>query len=113
PTHRHARLRAAGDLDLAPGEADAGAERLADRLLAGEARRVMLRGVRLRVAVGALGLGEAALAEARVSLERPRDPRDLDQIDSVSAAYSSPATKAPASRSAPREVCHQRFLCRQ
>src|SRR5207237_8241239 len=81
PAQRHARLRPAGDLDLAPGEADARAERLADGLLAGEARGVVLRRVRLRVAVRAVGVGEAALAEARVALQRPRDPRDLDQVD--------------------------------
>ena len=43
-----ARLRPAGDLDLLPREADAAAERLADRLLAGEPPRVALRWVRLR-----------------------------------------------------------------
>ena len=32
---------------------------------------------------------------------------------STPAAYSSPVTKAPASRSGPADVCHQRFLCRQ
>src|SRR5205085_12130483 len=31
----------------------------------------------------------------------------------IPLAYSSPTTNAPASRSAPREVCHQRFLWRQ
>src|SRR5262249_36668578 len=34
-------------------------------------------------------------------------------IASVSAAYSSPATNAPASSSGPFFVCHHRFLCRQ
>jgi hypothetical protein len=34
-----------------------------------------------RVAVGALGLGEAALAEARVPLQRAGDPLDFDQVD--------------------------------
>src|SRR5436190_3317217 len=202
PGKRDARLRTAGDLDLAPGEAHAGAERLADGLLAGEARRIVLGRVGPAVAVLALGVCEAALAETGVALERLRDPLDLDQVDanlhlrsssqsgsaaiesitpsgltvassrtssrnfpvrtstlrspnavapptsastssptiqvcsgsyssassaaakyaalglpstvaSVSAAYSSPATNAPASSSAPREVCHQRFLCRQ
>ena len=32
---------------------------------------------------------------------------------STPAAYSSPATKAPESSRGPRDVCHQRFLCRQ
>src|SRR5687768_1649304 len=62
-------LGTAGDLDLLPGEAHAAAERLAHRLLAGEARRVALGGVGPRVAVGLLGLGEAAGAESR-PLER-------------------------------------------
>src|SRR4029079_11226150 len=60
------------------------AERLADRLLAREPRRVVLRRIRLRVAVRALGVGEAALAETRVALEGTRDPRDLDQVDADS-----------------------------
>ena len=42
---------------------------------------VVLRRVRPRVAVRALGLGEAALAERRVALERAPDPLDLDQVD--------------------------------
>jgi hypothetical protein len=57
-----------GDLDVVPREAvaPARAERLEGRLLGGEARRVVLRGVRAaRVAVGALLLREDALAEAR------------------------------------------------
>ena len=66
-----ARLRPPDDLDLLPREADADAERLADRLLAGEAAGVALGRIRARVAVGLLRLGEAALAEARVALERP------------------------------------------
>ena len=61
---------------------DAAAERLAHRFLAGEAPRVVLRRVRLRVAVGLLGLGEAALTEARVALQRLADPLDLDQVES-------------------------------
>ena len=201
-----ARLRAAADLDLAPGEVDAGAERLADRLLGGEPAGVVLGGVRLRVAVGPLGGGEAALAEAvAVALERAADALDLDQVDadpdgrsqvllepvrelgdrgddpvgndarvlevvgpelaradehgahpgacapamspsrssptiqvssgsassasiaaakycglglpstvaSIPAAYSSPATNAPASSRGPSAVCHQRLRCRQ
>ena len=74
-------LRATRDLDLAPRKVDARAERLPDRLLGREARRVVLGRVRLAVAVGALSVGKAALAEARIALERPRDPRDLDQVD--------------------------------
>ena len=88
PRQPHARLRPPGDLDLLPREVDADADRLADRLLAGEPRRVVLRRVRLRVAVRALGLGEAALAEARVPLERPPDPLDLDQVDADAQAMS-------------------------
>jgi hypothetical protein len=77
----------AEDLDLAPGEGDAGAKRLADRLLRGEAPGVVLGGPRGRVAVGALGLGEAACGEApAVTLEGRRDPVDLDQVDSEPAA---------------------------
>src|SRR2546421_3127008 len=34
-------------------------------------------------------------------------------VASTSAAYSSPATNAPASRSGPRPVCHHRLRCRQ
>src|SRR5262245_50678367 len=78
----YGRLRPARDLDLAPGEVhgDAEAERLADGLLAGKPRRVVLRRVRTRVAVGPLGLREAAGSEARVALESPPDTADLDQI---------------------------------
>ena len=50
------------DLDLLPGEVDARAECLPDRLLRGEPSGVMLRRIRLGVAVGELGSGEAALA---------------------------------------------------
>src|ERR1044072_8302736 len=79
----YGRLRAPGDLDIAPGERarDPEADRLADRLLAGEAGGVVLRGVRPGVAVSALRLGEAALPERRVPLERAADPLDLDQVD--------------------------------
>src|SRR6478736_6531529 len=78
----HGRLGPPDDLDLPPreGAGHAEAERLADGLLAREAAGVALCGVRARVAVGALCLGEAALAEARVAPERPTDPLDLDQI---------------------------------
>src|SRR5690242_15372442 len=77
-----ARLRAPADLDLLPGEVDAGAERLADRLLRGEPARVVLRRVGLAVAVGLLGGREAAVAEAvAVALERPAHTRDLDQVE--------------------------------
>src|SRR5207253_2573096 len=68
-------------LDLAPREVDADPERLADRLLPGEAGGVVLRRVRPRLAVLALRLREAARPEARVALERPPDALDLDQID--------------------------------
>src|SRR5438105_2340303 len=69
--------------DLLPGEVDPRAERLADRLLRGEAARVVLRRVRLAVAVGLLRGREAAVAEAvAVPLERPAHTRDLDQVQS-------------------------------
>ena len=77
----HAGLRPPDDLDLAPREAHAAAERLADRLLPGEARRVVLRGIPAAVAVLTLGFREAARLEARVALEGLRDPLDLDQVD--------------------------------
>src|SRR3954463_15096682 len=86
---RHARLWPAGDLDLAPREPHAGSERLADGFLAREPRGVVLRRVGARVAVGPLGLGEAALAKAGIALERPRDPRDLDQVHADSHSRSS------------------------
>src|SRR5581483_1346617 len=77
----HARLRAAADLDLLPREVHAGAERLPDRLLRGEAARVVLRRVRLRVAVRTLALGEAALLERiAVPRERAANAVDLDQV---------------------------------
>src|SRR5436190_23404894 len=76
----HGRLRAAGDLDLLPGERarDPEPERLPDRLLARETAGVALRRVRARVAVRLLGRREAAVAEALAPLERPPDPLDLD-----------------------------------
>src|SRR5262249_303614 len=74
------RLRPTDDLDLLPREADAAAERLADCLLAGEARGVALSGMRTRVAVRALGVGEAALAKP-VPCERAADALDLDDVD--------------------------------
>src|SRR5689334_15556290 len=79
----HARLRTPAYLDLLPGEVDAGPERFPDRLLRRETARVVLRRIRLRVAVGALRLREAALLErVAVTLERTADPLDLDQVDS-------------------------------
>src|SRR5206468_7581490 len=58
------------------------AERFPDRLLRGEAARVVLRRVRLRIAVRALRLGEAPLLEAlAVPLERRANALDLDQVD--------------------------------
>src|SRR5437773_9765531 len=79
----HRRLRPPGDLDVTPGKraGHAEAEGLADRLLPREPRRVVLRRVRPRVAVRALGLREAALAKARVPLERAGDALDLDRVD--------------------------------
>src|SRR5687767_11442988 len=82
PAQLHARFWPADDLDLLPGEVHAAAERLPDRLLRGEAARVVLRRVRLRVAVRLLRSGEAALAKAvAVAIERPPDTVDLDQVD--------------------------------
>ena len=60
PGEPHARLRPPDDLDLAPREAHAAAERLADGLLPGEARGVVLSRVPAAVAVLALGFREAA-----------------------------------------------------
>ena len=73
PVKAHGRLRPAGDLDLPPREAPRHAEpeRLADGLLAGEPRGVVLRRVRPRVAVRALGLREAARGERRVAGPSP------------------------------------------
>ena len=75
-------LRTARDLDVPPHELDAAAEGLADRLFAGEPRGEVLRRVRTREAVRALGLGEDALREPRPALQRPPDPLDLDQVNS-------------------------------
>jgi hypothetical protein len=45
--------------------------------------------VRLRVAVGALGRGEAAFAEpVAVARKRAPDPLDLDQVDADAHLYS-------------------------
>src|SRR3954451_68165 len=78
----HGRLRPPADLDLLPGEVDAGAERLPDRLLGREPPRIVLRRVRLAVAVRALQPRKAALRQAcPVRLERAPDPLDLDQVD--------------------------------
>src|SRR5437762_689848 len=70
------------DLDLLPREraSDAEAERFAYSFLAGEPARVALRRVLAGVAVRALRLGEAPLAEALVPRERAPDPLDLDQV---------------------------------
>src|SRR6185436_20790644 len=80
---RHTRLRPADDLHLPPreGARDAEAKGLPDRLFTGEPCGVVLGWVRPRVAVGAFGLREAALAECRVALERPPHSRDFDEID--------------------------------
>jgi ribosome-associated protein len=77
------RLRATGNLDFAPGEVHAAAERLADRLFPGEPSRVVLRGVGTGITVDALRLGEDTLPEPR-SRQSPLDAADLDQIDSGS-----------------------------
>ncbi len=56
----------ADDLDLAePGGPDADAERLQDRLLGGEARRQAGPGIPPRLGVGAFGVGEEAVGQAR------------------------------------------------
>src|ERR1700730_17522598 len=78
----HGGFRTADDLDLLPreGARDAEAERLAHRLLAGEAPGIALGRVRPRLAVGLLGRREAAVAEPCVALERAPDAPDLDQV---------------------------------
>src|SRR5262249_58481476 len=82
----HAGLRTAGDLDLLPGEVDAGPERLSDRFLRREPAGVVLRRVRLPVAVRLLCGGEAAIAGARpVALERPAGPPDLGPVATQAA----------------------------
>jgi hypothetical protein len=81
PGELHARLRPAGNLDLAPGEADTAAERLADGLLPREARRVVLGRVAAALAVLALRIGEASRRESGIALQRVRDALDLDQVD--------------------------------
>src|SRR5581483_1136870 len=96
PRQPHARLRTAHDLDLAPGEVDADAERLPDRLLAGETGCVVLRRVGSGVAVGALGLREAAVAEAGMAVERAPDPLDLDQVDAEPHRFTGSARSTPA-----------------
>ena len=71
------------DLDVVPREAvaPARAERLEGRLLGGEARGVVLDGVRpARVAVGALFFGEDALAEARRAREHFTHAADFDNV---------------------------------
>ena len=72
-----------GHFDVVPGEtgAPARAERLEGRLLGGEARGVVLDGVRAaRVAVGALLLCEDALAEARRAREHFTHAADFDNV---------------------------------
>ena len=72
-----------GDLDVVPREAVAPArpERLEGRLLGGEARGVVLGGARAaRVAVGALLLGEDALAEARRARQHFTHAADFDNV---------------------------------
>jgi len=79
----HRGLRPAGDLDITPGERarDAEPERLPYGFLAGEPAGIALGRIRARVAIRALGLREAALAEARITLERAAHALDLDQVD--------------------------------
>ena len=60
----------------------------------------------------------AALVEDLEGIELVGDGADAvlglpSTVASTPEAYSSPATNAPESSSGPREVCHQRFLCRQ
>ena len=77
-----ARLRG-GDFDVVPGEAAAPArlERLEGGLLGGEARGVVLRGgLAAAVAIGALPLGEDALAEARRAREHFTHAPDFDNV---------------------------------
>src|SRR4051794_30694866 len=76
------RLRPPAQLDLLPREVDTRAERLADCLLRREPSCVVLRRVRLRVAVRDLRCGEASLLEGgAVAFEGTPDPLDLDQVD--------------------------------
>src|SRR5205823_9257649 len=79
------------DLDVLPRECtrNAEAERLSDRLLAGETSRVRLGRIRTGVAVRALGFREAPLAEAWIAIERLPNPRNLDEISSDLQAFSS------------------------
>src|ERR671910_2061215 len=92
----HAWLRAPDDLDLLPREPHAAAERLADRFLAGKTAGVALRRPGARVAVLALGVGEAALSEAR-AFERPLDALDLDDVDSNLHGAQPPARSSSRS----------------
>src|SRR5438034_954890 len=78
----HSRLRASTHLDLLPREVDARTKCLPDRLLRREAARVVLRRIRLRVAIRTLRLGEAPLLErVAVPFERAANALDLDQVD--------------------------------
>src|SRR5262245_47268490 len=83
PGQANRRLGTAVDLDVLPGEGarDAEPERLPDRLLAREARRVVLGRVRPRIAVDAFGVGEAPFPEARIAFERVANSLDLDQVE--------------------------------
>src|SRR5215210_3863066 len=82
PGEVNAGFRTSTDLDLLPGEVDARPQRLPHRLLGREPPSVVLRGVRLRIAVRALRCGEAALGErAPVPAECAPDAVDLDQVD--------------------------------
>ena len=95
----HRRRLAGDDLDLAQAEAAAEAERLDHRLLGGEAGREVAARAGPGRGVVALGLGEDALGEARVALQRPLQPVDLEQVDADPGAPSGPAT-LPGRRSA-------------
>ncbi len=75
------------DIDVAPAHrfADAGAERLRDRLFRGEARSEMARGKFHRLAISDLALREDAVEEALTeTFERMLDPRRLDHVDANS-----------------------------
>src|SRR4051812_26640561 len=94
----HVRLGPAGDLDVLPSEGagDSKAEGLADRFLAREASRVVLRRIGPRLAVVALGLGEAALAKGCVAAQGDGDALDLDHVeaDFHAAPSSQPGRSA-------------------
>src|ERR671930_997702 len=113
----HAGLRPPGDLDLLPREADADPERLADRLLAGEAAGVALGRVGARIAVRLLRDREAAVAEAGVAFEGAPDPRDLDQVEpdphpfcSIQAGSWATEDTIPSGMTLPRSTVSGRNL---